>query len=95
MKHVSGSGLDPKWVDGEIGGYTSYMTSHQETNAAVYSASHDNDDVLLTLPNSCNQLVVVLRDQCVLHFVKYISAMAPGSRWDFDGEFQLEEEAEE
>ncbi|KAF8514846.1 nuclear protein [Hysterangium stoloniferum] len=61
--------------------------------------SEDEDDsTLLTVQPGFNRLLVVLRDPDVLHFVKYVSAMAPGSRWDICGEWevgQVEVEEEE
>lgn len=53
----------------------------------------DEDDpsaspTLLTLPPSFNTLSVVLRDQGVMHFVKYLGTAAAGaSRWDVVGEY--------
>ncbi|KAN0061740.1 putative component of NuA3 histone acetyltransferase complex [Thecaphora frezii] len=58
----------------------------------------DFDGVLLNLTPSFNTLSVVLRDEGVLRFVKYLSASAGGSRWDVIGEFEvgaIEEEEEE
>ncbi|KAI8908303.1 Oxoglutarate and iron-dependent oxygenase degradation C-term-domain-containing protein [Gorgonomyces haynaldii] len=81
---------NPVWEDGQIGGYTSYMMPHDELDAAVYKAAALDDDVLLTLPASWNQMVIVLRDQGVLHFCKYVSASAPSSRWDVDAEYTVQ-----
>jgi len=54
------------------------------------SDSEDEDDsTLLTVQPGYNRLLVVLRDPDVLHFVKYVSAMAPGSRWDICGEWEV------
>ena len=36
-----------------------------------------------------NCLLLVLRDEGVLRFVKYVSAAAPGSRWDICSEFEV------
>ncbi|PWN53472.1 hypothetical protein IE53DRAFT_384043 [Violaceomyces palustris] len=58
----------------------------------------DFDGVLLNLTPSFNTLSVVLRDEGVMRFVKYLSATAGGSRWDVIGEFTagaVEEEEEE
>ncbi|EPQ31176.1 uncharacterized protein PFL1_01364 [Pseudozyma flocculosa PF-1] len=49
----------------------------------------DFDGVLLNLTPSFNTLSVVLRDEGVLRFVKYLSASAGGSRWDVIGEFEV------
>lgn len=56
------------------------------------------DGVLLNLTPSFNTLSVVLRDEGVMRFVKYLAASAGGSRWDVIGEYEIgaiEEEDEE
>lgn len=61
-------------------------------------AGDDDEGPLLTLPVSFNKLLLVLRDPGVMRFVKYLSAAAPGSRWDVGGEWEvgmLEEEDDE
>ena len=58
----------------------------------------DFDGVLLNLTPSFNTLSVVLRDEGVMRFVKYLAANAGGSRWDVIGEFEvgaIEEDEEE
>lgn len=89
------------WEDGDVGGYECYMAPHdEEEDPATYKAA-DEDGALLTLPSGTNELSLVLRDEGVMRFIKYISARAPGSRWDFAYEFDLpqdydlEEEEEE
>ncbi|CAO1618696.1 unnamed protein product [Sympodiomycopsis kandeliae] len=47
----------------------------------------DFDGVLLNLTPSFNTLSVALRDEGVLHFVKYLGCAAGGSRWDLVAEF--------
>ncbi|KAH9951717.1 nuclear protein [Amylocystis lapponica] len=57
------------------------------------SAENDEDDAedgtLLTVQPGFNRLLLVLRDEGVMHFVKYVSAAADGSRWDVCGEFEI------
>ncbi|CAD6885725.1 unnamed protein product [Tilletia laevis] len=58
----------------------------------------DFDGVLLNLTPSFNSLSVVLRDEGVMRFIKYLGAAAGTSRWDVKGEWsvgQLEEEEDE
>ncbi|SAM81109.1 related to TPA1-Poly(A)-binding protein involved in translation termination efficiency [Ustilago bromivora] len=58
----------------------------------------DFDGVLLNLTPNFNTLSVVLRDEGVMRFVKYLAANAGGSRWDVIGEFEvgaIEEDEEE
>ncbi|KAF2498256.1 hypothetical protein BU16DRAFT_455559 [Lophium mytilinum] len=63
-----------------------------KADPAVYrSAADDEDDgVLFSMPASWNALSVVLRDQGVLRFVKYVSKAAKGDRWDVCAEFGVE-----
>ena len=49
----------------------------------------DEDGTLLTVQPRFNRLLLVLRDEGVMHFVKYVSAGAPGSRWDVCGEYEV------
>lgn len=48
----------------------------------------EDDGTLLTVQPGFNRLLLVLRDQGVMHFVKYVSAAADGSRWDICGEYE-------
>lgn len=49
----------------------------------------DDNGPLLTVQPGFNRLLLVLRDERVMHFVKYLSASAPGSRWDLVGEWEV------
>jgi len=63
----------------------------------VEDDEHD-DGTLLTVQPGFNRLLLVLRDERVMRFVKYVSAAAEGSRWDVCGEYEvglIEEEEEE
>lgn len=67
--------------------------------AAEEEEDEEDDGPLLALRPGWNSLHLVLRDPGVLKFVKYLSATAPGSRWDVGGEWEVrmvkEEEEEE
>ena len=81
------------------------MAPHQgEDDPAVYrsgsskavdvsdGALNDGDDdegTLLTVHAGFNKLLIVLRDERVLRFVKYVSASASGSRWDVCAEYSI------
>ncbi|KAG7447602.1 uncharacterized protein BT62DRAFT_966606 [Guyanagaster necrorhizus] len=57
----------------------------------------EEDSTLLTVQPGFNRLLLVLRDERVMRFVKYVSAAADGSRWDVCGEYEVgvvQEEAE-
>lgn len=65
---------------------------------AIYQASGDDeeDGVLFSMPAGWNRLSVVLRDKGTMRFVKYVSRMAKGDRWDLFGEFDiLDDEGDE
>lgn len=49
----------------------------------------EDDGPLLGLEPSWNRLALVLRDEGVLKFTKYLSGRAPGSRWDIGGEWEV------
>lgn len=58
----------------------------------------EEDSTLLTVQPGFNRLLLVLRDERVMRFVKYVSASAEGSRWDVCGEYEvgmMEEDEEE
>ncbi|KAG2198024.1 hypothetical protein INT47_004991 [Mucor saturninus] len=79
------------WEDGEVGGYECYMAPHdEEEDAAVYKAA-DEEGALLNLSAGRNELSLVLRDEGIMRFIKYVSAKAKGSRWDIAFEYDLPE----
>jgi len=49
----------------------------------------DDDSTLLAVQPGFNRLLLVLRDERVMRFVKYVSAAAEGSRWDICGEYEV------
>lgn len=69
-----------------------------KSDPAIYLGSGDDDDdgVLFSMPAGWNRLGVVLRDKGTMRFVKYVSRMAKGDRWDLTGEFAiLDEESDD
>jgi hypothetical protein len=59
------------------------------------NSEDEGEGTLLTVQAGFNRLLLVLRDEGVMRFVKYVSACAPSSRWDVCGEYSvgmLEEE---
>ena len=64
---------------------------------AIYRASADDEDdgILFSNPAAWNTLSVVLRDQGVLKFVKFVSNAAQGDRWDFAGAVGVEDDDED
>ena len=53
------------------------------------SGDEEEDATLLTSQPGFNRLLLVLRDEGVMRFVKYVSAVAEGSRWDVCGEYEV------
>lgn len=83
-------------VDDSVGGYEVYMSSDplpssggDSSDPAVYQSALDEEDdgILFSMAAGWNRLSLVLRDQGVMKFVKYVSAKAEGDRWDVVGEF--------
>jgi hypothetical protein len=66
------------------------MASDDNDDASVYRST-DQEGALLTLPCCGNELSIVLRDEGVMQFVKYVSAGAIGSRWDMALEFETQD----
>lgn len=65
---------------------------------AIYQGSGEDeeDGVLFSMPAAWNRLGIVLRDKGTMRFVKYVSQMAKGDRWDVAGEFNvLDDESDE
>lgn len=85
--HAHGDDID---VDGEEDG---------EADASMENAEEEEEDsTLLTVQPGFNRLLLVLRDERVMRFVKYVSASAEGSRWDVCGEYEvgmMEEEVDD
>ncbi|EJD53541.1 hypothetical protein AURDEDRAFT_52433 [Auricularia subglabra TFB-10046 SS5] len=63
----------------------------EEDGAEDDEEEEEDDDAgtLLTVQPAFNRLLLVLRDASVMHFVKYVSAAAEGSRWDVCGEWEV------
>ncbi|KAH8105979.1 nuclear protein [Cristinia sonorae] len=65
------------------------MDGSEDQDDEDVDADGDADDgTLLTVQPGFNRLLLVLRDQGVMRFVKYVSAAADGSRWDVCGEYE-------
>ena len=93
--------------DSITGGYVAYMASDISTAAtadpAIYKSSssgaeegeEDTNGILFSVPHpSWNTLSLVLRDQDVMRFVKYLGKDSKTDRWDLVGEFNVEDEDE-
>ncbi len=80
-------------IDMSTGARSTKITNPQKAkqDPAVYQASGDDEDdgVLFSMPAGWNRLGIVLRDRGTMRFVKYVSRMAKGDRWDLVGEFGI------
>ena len=80
--------------NGHENGYDEADDEHEagESSEEVVNSSEEEeeeDGTLLTVQPGFNRLLLVLRDERVMRFVKYVSAAAPGSRWDVCGEYEV------
>ena len=87
-----------KWEGGAKGGWELWLAGDEDSDEATYggaqkghkdSGEEEEDATLLAFEPGWNRLSLVLRDPGVLKFVKYVSAAAPGSRWDIGGEWDI------
>ncbi|KAF7302065.1 Nuclear protein [Mycena indigotica] len=86
---ANGNGHVPDSEDaGEENGDTS-MDGEAGSEGDVSMADDEEDSTLLTVQPGFNRLLLVLRDERVMRFVKYVSASAEGSRWDVCGEYEV------
>ena len=70
--------------------------SKQDPAIYLGSGEDEDDGVLFSMPAGWNRLGIVLRDKGTMRFVKYVSRMAKGDRWDLTGDFAiLDEESDE
>ncbi|GAA5869360.1 hypothetical protein JCM16303_000441 [Sporobolomyces ruberrimus] len=90
------------WEGGEAGAWDIWLVGDEGGDEATYGGAkskgeeeaqeeemEEEDSTLLSLEPTFNRLHLVLRDPGVLGFVKYVSAKAPGSRWDVSGEWEV------
>jgi prolyl 3-hydroxylase /prolyl 3,4-dihydroxylase len=78
------------WTTGEFGGYEVYLAPGDDEDPAVYKSSEGGDDgVLFSSDAGWNSLSLVLRDEGLLKFVKYVSKAAFGGRWDVTSEWTV------
>ncbi|KXZ49624.1 hypothetical protein GPECTOR_20g481 [Gonium pectorale] len=88
------------WQAGEVGGFEAYLLADEEAEgggaAEVYRVNADSEESgVLNVNAASNTLNLVLRDEGLMRFVKYVSFAAPGSRWDVAMEFLPEDDDDE
>ena len=86
----------PAKLQSQTGAGERRNTKQRKADPAVYQSAADDEDDGILVSNAAgwNSLSIVLRDQGTLRFVKYVSASAPGDRWDFAGCVEVEGEEE-
>ncbi|EFJ40470.1 hypothetical protein VOLCADRAFT_108132 [Volvox carteri f. nagariensis] len=83
---------------GEVGGFEAYLLADEEGEdgggaAEVYRVNADSEESgVLNVNAAANTLNLVLRDEGLMRFVKYVSFAAPGSRWDVVMEYLPEDD---
>lgn len=87
----------PPTEEADVGGQEVYMAVADDANedAAIYKSATDDDSILFFQAAAWNKLSIVLRDNGVLKFVKYVSKKAQGDRWDVTGVFEVQDEESE
>ena len=85
------SGASKKASNGGSGKASSSKDTNGDQNMSDEEdeAEEEDDGTLLTVQPGFNRLLLVLRDEGVMRFVKYVSAAAQGSRWDICGEYEV------
>ena len=81
----------------DIGGQEVYMAAADDAgeDAAIYKSATDDDSILFFQGASWNTLSIVLRDNGVLKFVKYVSKKAKGDRWDVNVTYEVADDDED
>lgn len=64
-------------------------SEHDSVDEDMSDGDEEDGGPLLTVQPGFNRLLLVLRDERVMRFVKYLSASAPGCRWDVYGEWEV------
>lgn len=90
-------GAAEAWESGEMGGYEAYLLAEEdeEKPAEVYRGPTNDESGVLNVSPVFNCLSLVLRDEGLMRFVKYLSAQAPGSRWDISGVYVPEDDSDD
>jgi Rps23 Pro-64 3,4-dihydroxylase Tpa1-like proline 4-hydroxylase len=74
------------WESCEVGGFDSYIQAVEGDSAVVAG----DEDAVANLPCQSNCLTVAVRGTDQMHFVKYVQAVAPSSRYEAETVFRLD-----
>lgn len=94
-----GDGKVDVWEGGEVGGFEAYVAIDKKSEGDdveyYVDKKEDEEEELLSISASTNTLNLIKRRRNQMHFVKYVSAAAPGSRWDVAVEYAAVPEIEQ
>lgn len=84
------------WAVGEVGGFEAYLLADEDEAVAaeVYRQSNEESGVL-NVNAAHNCLNLVLRDEGLMRFVKFVSFEAPSSRLDVAMEYLPEDDSDD
>lgn len=74
---------------------TSTTTTTTTNATTAEKKGRDEETTLLSVSACNNSLSLVLRDEGIMKFIKYVSANAPSSRWDVSMEYAVRSEEED
>jgi hypothetical protein len=85
------------WAQGEVGGFECYIEAEEDAVAEASDVFRmdDDDGPLLQVLARSNTLSIVLQDQRVMRFVKYVGGSAPSSRFDVTVDFEVVQDDDE
>ncbi|KAJ9471865.1 Prolyl 3 [Diplonema papillatum] len=80
------------WITGDVGGFECFIAAESSdlVAAETYGNGDDAANDLLSLEAVGNTFSIVARDEQMMRFTKYVSAFAPGSRWDIATSYEIE-----
>ena len=99
-ERMEGDPDDEVWQSGEVGGYEAYVGAEEEAEEDGGKGPDDEYDPegegeLLSVQAGFNQLSLCFRDWGTMRFVKYLGCKAPGSRYDVEMVYRVEDWGEE
>ena len=85
------------WEAGEVGAFEAYLLADDEDSDAAdtYRVKDQDESGVLNVSPAFNSLSLVLRDENLMKFVKYLSRLAPSSRWDIAMEYMPEDDSDD
>ena len=75
------------WESGDVGGFECHVQAAGGHGAAEVYRADEGSEGVTSIHAQANALSLVRRGTDTMKFIKYVSAMAPGSRWDIAAEY--------